>query len=378
MSTLATALLQDIVWKDGAFRLSPVEEPKKIIHKDVPRLLHPATEANDKLRYSCENLQPMLARAVRRKTLVMEQKMRSHIRAASDQHQALMDTAARLDMKLAKDQHLAVVETEIQQGMKQTETLERQQQILIARVKQYQAAAMESRGGIAELRAQLLSLSRENLSMSLRLQSSRQIAAPTVSGFSLSCSPTPKPHVREDEAKTLRSSLASVRGEAKDFVSLQGTFFLQEMTCEQFFQDCLDSVKREFMRLEQLPKSSKGLKDSLYFQLLPRLRPNKVRSQSQLETRKVEDVMYDTVRHLLDTARVQAHTVSLSVPRSDLEKLRPIERLGLLLAHPKAVRRLHEQVFPTNVLCVRPRSPMDSERETVQIRSEGLSIPLLK
>jgi len=372
MSTLATALLQDVVWKDGGFRLSKIEEqPKKTIHKDVPRLLRPASEVNDKLRYSSDHLQPMIARAVGRKTIIMEQKMRSRIRAASDQHQVLMDTVSRLDQELAGNRQLATVNTEIQQGNKQTETLERQQQILIARAKEYKATVKESRGEIAALREQLLSLSRENLSLSLQLPSGLT-AAPTVSGFSLSCSPSPKPHMRE-EAKTLRSSLASVREEARDFASLQGTFFLQEITCEQFFQDCLSSCKREFLRLEQLPKSTKGLKDSLYFQLLPRVRAIG-RSQSQLETRKAEDVMYDTVRHLLDTARVQAHTVSISVPRRDLERLRPIERLGLLLAHPRAVRRMHEKVFPTNVLCVRPRSPMDSERETVQIYSEPRAV----
>lgn len=375
MSSLATALLQDVVWKDGAFRLAKVEEqPKKTIHKDVPRLLRPASEVNDKLRYSCDHLQPMLARAVGRKTIVMEQKMRSRIKAASDQHQVLMDTVFKLDLELAGNKQLATINTEIEQGNKQTETLERQQQILIARAKEYRATARETRGEIAALQAQLISLSRENMSLSLQLRPLHSTAMPTVSGFSLSCSPSPKPHTREEEAKTLRSSLASVREEARDFTSLQATFFLQEMTCEQFFQDCLRSCRKEFLRLEQLPKSTKGLKDSLYFQLLPRVRALG-RSQSQLETRKAEDVMYDTVRHLLDTARVQAHTVSLSVPRRDLERLRPIERLGLLLAHPRAVRKLHEQVFPTNVLCVRPRSPLDSERETVQIYSEPRSIP---
>ena len=368
MSSLATALLQDVVWKDGGFRLAAREDqPKRVIHKDVPKILRPAIETNNQLRYSCDNLQPMLARAIDRKTILMEQKMRTRIKAASDQHQVLTDTVAKLDRELERNRVLSHISAEIELTTRQTETLERQYEGLLARFQYYQGNAVQRKEEVEVMRKELKRVSRENLALSLKTKQGSQTLATTVTGFSLSCPETPKPR-RKDPAKTLRSSIASVRGEARDFTSLQATFFMQEISCEQFFQDCISACRREFLRLEQLPKASKGLKDSLYFQMLPRLRSH-ARSQSQMETRNIDDVKYATVRQIIDTARVQAHTVSLSIPRADLAHLRPLERLGLLLANPRAIRRLHEQVFPTNVLCVRPRSPLDTERETIQIHT---------
>lgn len=291
----------------------------------------------------------------------MREKLRSKLETATTHQHGLMEALARANFDIENNPETFGLSEDIEQCVKQVQTLERQKQNLVGLVTLYQGTVREEKGRIETLTAELKELSKDNLKLAMTAgDRGRKTVKTAMAGKRVMSHQSLKP---KDGTRQLRSSLASVRSAVHHFSSLQASFFLRELHYEHFFQACLMSSKREFQRLQQLPNRVYGLQGSLIFQLTHNELDSTMRrvKVSRGENRRVEDVMYDAVKGMVDVARGEASKGGVEMNRQEWVLLKPMERLALVIMDSDAVRTLHEKVFPTNVLCLKPVSRPTSE-----------------
>lgn len=350
----AKGFRQKTVEGDGTARSRP--------HKDVPGLLRPASEANSQLQSTYGNLDKVLDQALSRKSLLMREKLKSKLETATTHQHGLMEALARANFDIENNPATFGMIEDIEQCQKQVQTLERQKQNLVGLVTLYQGTVREERGRIESLTGELKQVTRDNLALAMKEGERGRKEKKTAEASRRVRSG--KERKRPDGTCQLRASLADLRHEVHHYSSLQAAFFLHEMHYEHFFQDCLSSCKHEFQRLQQLPNRHYGLQGSLYFQLVhkdqqsPTLR--RVKSISR-ESRRVEDVLYDALKGMVEGAREEAGHKGVEMGREEWAHLKPMERVGLLVMDANAMRMVHEKVFPTNVLCLKPPSRASPE-----------------
>lgn len=327
-------------------------------HKDVPRLLRPASEANSQLQSTYSNLDQVLDKALSRKSLLMREKLRSKLETATTHQHGLMEALARANFDIENNPATFGLIEDIEQCQKQVQTLERQKQNLVGLVTLYKGTVREERNRVESLTGELKKVTRENMILAMREGERGRKQVKTADVRRRRVESDNKHKKRDDGTHRLRSSLVSLRHEVHHYSSLQAAFFLHELHYENFFQACLASCKHEFQRLQQLPNRDYGLQGSLYFQLVHRdyqQDPTLKRVKSR-ESRRVEDVMYDAVKGMVDGAKEEVGRKGIDMGREEWAKLKPAERVGLLVMDDAAMRMVHEKVFPTNVLCLKPPS----------------------
>jgi hypothetical protein len=227
----------------------------------------------------------------------------------------------------------------------QVDTMDKRASLLESQCVAYRSDAECRFKEIAELRSELNAINKDNMSLSYRIDdllrgSPQNSPLRATAGRTLSLA-TPFQDVKVELSRDmdmhlseLRESIKRVEGEAEEIKERQAAGLSDQ----------------------ELPRDSRGLQGSLYFELLSSKRKplsSQKTSRSVLQDRDYKNVVYYTVKRMISTARDerrQQQLASMDIPLEQLRNYSPMQVIGLLCLRVDVVSELHLKTFPANVL----------------------------
>jgi len=189
----------------------------------------------------------------------------------------------------------------------QVETMERRSIILEQQASSLRTLLDTRSDALSQARQELNQLTKMNMSLSYQIDEQPRKKLRAFPNKSVDVGEDTTGLLEDEDSKAadgrisqLKDSIRRVEEEAGE-VRSKGSGFAEEMRVEGFFQKCVRTAKQELLKSQELPRDSRGLQGSLYFELLGvREKPiaEKGTYRSSLQDRDYKNVVYYTVKHI--------------------------------------------------------------------------------
>ena len=326
--------------------------------KDYLASMKPVYEAKGDLQSHCDNLRGLVQTVVTRNSFALAGK---YIGRVKEEEHRLGELVSRLQAAQTDLEHNPTIDSltaQIKDLNGQVKAMERRSLLMEQQASGLRSLLDSRADALSGLRRELNELTRMNMSLSyevdecprqqLRKGANRsvEVGEDTADFKVLGDSRTQDGHISQ-----LKDSIRKVEEEAGE-ATTQATGLGEELRVEGFFLKSVRAAKQDLLKSQELPKDSRGLQGSLYFELLGvRERPlaEKGTYRSSLQDRDYKNVVYYTVKRMLSTARSskkQQQLAAMAIPLTQLRNYAPMQVIGLLCLRPDVIQDLRFKVFP--------------------------------
>lgn len=325
--------------------------------KDYLASMKPVYEARGDLQSHCDNLRGLVQKVVTRNSFVLAGK---YVGRVKEEEQRLGALVGRLQAAQSDLEHNPTIDSlteQIKDLKGQVKAMEKRSFLLEQQASSLRTLLDSRSDAVSGLRQELNKLTKMNMSLSYEVDDqprqqlrgtanrSIEVGEDTSDFMVLEDSRAQDGHISQ-----LKDSIRMVEEEAEEVRTKETG--LGELRVEGFFQKCVRAAKQDLLKSQELPKDSRGLQGSLYFELLGvREKPlaDKGTYRSSLQDRDYKNVVYYTVKRMLSTARSskkQQQLAAMAIPLSQLRNYAPMQIIGLLCLRPDVIQDLRFKVFP--------------------------------
>jgi uncharacterized protein (UPF0335 family) len=242
--------------------------------KDYFASMQPVYEAKGDLQTQCDNLRGMVRKAVTRNSFLMAGKYIGRVKEEEQRLGELMGRLAAAQRDLEHNPTLDFLSGQIVDLHGQVETMERRSIILEQQASSLRTLLDTRSDALSQARQELNQLTKMNMSLSYQIDEQPRKKLRAFPNKSVDVGEDTTGLLGDEDSKAadgrisqLKDSIRRVEEEAGE-VRSKGSGFAEEMRVEGFFQKCVRTAKQELLKSQELPRDSRGLQGSLYFELL--------------------------------------------------------------------------------------------------------------
>lgn len=308
--------------------------------------------ASSDLQTHCDNLKGMVQQVVSRNSLLLAGRYVDTVKEEEHRLGALLHRVQVAQRELEHSPIIDSLNSQIVTLKSQVTTMDRHCGMLEQQATSLHTLLETRATALSQLREELNQLTKANMSLSYEIDEQpkgevHSLHTPVENTINFPINDASK--VIESRLSDLKNSINRLETEVKTHSKPD---LGASLRVDGFFLKCVRAAKHELLKSQELPKDSRGLQGSLYFELIG-VREKPIAEigayRSNIQDRDYRNVVYYAVKRMMASARSskkQQQLAAMGISLEQLKRYAPMQIIGLLCLRPDVVQEIEKKVFP--------------------------------